>query len=226
MKHTFLRHVPGLRLLVPRPRLAGGIAFGALVYALIPFVSSMHHVGRLLVGYNAGVLLYLIFAGRMMTTATISTMRRRALTQDEGKVAMMVAVVLSSLSSLLAIAVQLSVAKDLQGIDRIGHIALAGGTVLTSWTFAQVMFALHYAHEFYHARHGNQGGGLEFPGTDEPTYWDFLYCACVIGTSGQTADVAISSSAMRRFALVHCVLAYVFNTTLLALTINIAAGLL
>ncbi len=226
MKHTFLRHVPGIRLLVPRPRLAGGIIFGVLVYALIPLVSSMHQVGRLLIGYNAGVLLYLIFAGRMMTTATITTMRRRALTQDEGKIAMMGAVVVSSLSSLLAIAVQLSLAKDLQGFDRISHIALAGGTVLTSWAFAQVMFALHYAHEFYHARHGDQGGGLEFPGTEQPTYGDFLYCACVIGTSGQTADVSISSAAMRRFALVHCVLAYIFNTTLLALTINIAAGLL
>jgi uncharacterized membrane protein len=112
----------------------------------------------------------------------------------------------------------------LSGLDE--RTLLAGTTVLTSWAFTQVMFALHYANEFYHARHGERGGGLEFPGTDQPNYWDFLYCACVIGTSGQTADVSIASSAMRRFALLHCVLAYVFNTTLLALTINVAASLL
>lgn len=226
MKHTFLRRIPLVRLLVPRPRLTGGIVLAGLVYFLLPLVSPMHAIGRLLVGYNAGVLFYLVGAGWIMATATFPTMRRRALTQDEGKVTMVIGVVICSLASLLAIAAQLSQAKDLHGLERIGHIALAGVTVLTSWAFAQVMFALHYAHEFYHTRHGDHGGGLDFPGTKQPDYWDFLYCSCVIGTSAQTADVAITDSRMRRFTLVHCVLAYVFNTTLLALTINLAAGLL
>jgi len=68
-------------------------------------------------------------------------------------------------------------------------------------------------------------GGLEFPGGHAPDYGDFLYFACVIGTSGQTADVSFSSRVMRRTGLVHCVLAFLFNTTLIALTINIASGL-
>ena len=70
------------------------------------------------------------------------------------------------------------------------------------------------------------GGGLLFPGTDNPDYADFLYYAYIIGTSGQTADVSITSQPMRRISLMHCVLAYIFNTTVLALTINLAAGLL
>ena len=68
-------------------------------------------------------------------------------------------------------------------------------------------------------------GGLEFPGEREPHYGDFLYFACVIGTSAQTADVSFTSRSMRRTGLVHCVLAFFFNTTLLALSINIASGL-
>lgn len=226
MQHRLLRHVPLARLLVPRPRLAGSLVTGMLVYALIPLLHPMHPISRILIGYNVGALLYLALTAWMMRQANVTIMRRRALTQDDGKIAMLFVVVLSALASLLAIALQLSLAKDLQGMAKVSHILLAACTVLTSWAFTQVMFALHYAHEFYHDRHGNQGGGLEFPGTTEPTYWDFLYCSCVIGTSGQTADVAISGSAMRRFALVHCVLAFFFNTTLLALTINIAAGLL
>ena len=97
---------------------------------------------------------------------------------------------------------------------------------MTSWAFTQVMFALHYAHDYYSAQVRGQDAGLQFPGTDKPDYGDFLYFACIIGTSAQTADVSFSSSAMRRTGLLHCVLAFFFNTTLVALTINIASGLL
>jgi uncharacterized membrane protein len=85
---------------------------------------------------------------------------------------------------------------------------------------------LHYAHDFYAARARGKPVGLTFPGTELPDYGDFLYFACIIGTSGQTADVSFTTSAMRRTGLLHCVLAFFFNTTLVALTINIASGLL
>jgi len=88
------------------------------------------------------------------------------------------------------------------------------------------MFALHYAHDYYRDQSAHRGGGLQFPGEEAPDYWDFVYFAAVIGTSAQTADVSFTSRAMRRLGLVHCTLAYAFNTTLLALTINIASGLL
>ncbi|HPU80772.1 DUF1345 domain-containing protein, partial [Accumulibacter sp.] len=78
----------------------------------------------------------------------------------------------------------------------------------------------------YAAQARGNPGGLDFPGGHAPDYGDFLYFACVIGTSGQTADVSLSSRSMRRTGLVHCVLAFFFNTTILALTINIASGLL
>ena len=88
------------------------------------------------------------------------------------------------------------------------------------------MFALHYAHDFYVAQEHGKLGGLEFPKSPTPEYSDFLYFACVIGTSGQTADVSFTSRSMRRTGLVHCVLAFFFNTTLVALTINISYGLM
>jgi len=87
------------------------------------------------------------------------------------------------------------------------------------------MFALHYAHQFHAAQGRGDPPGLLFPGDETPAYSDFFYFAAVIGTSGQTADVSFSSRAMRRIGTVHCILSFLFNTTVLAMMINIAAGL-
>ena len=106
-------------------------------------------------------------------------------------------------------------------------MAASCATILGSFAFIHVTFALHYAHEYVLGRRRKtpEGCGLIFPGTDKPDYLDFLYFSFVIGVAGQTADVSISSQPMRRVALIHCVLSFLFNTTVLALTINIAAGL-
>jgi uncharacterized membrane protein len=94
------------------------------------------------------------------------------------------------------------------------------------------MFALHYAHDYFAATDtmddgpDSLRGGLSFPQTENPDYYDFLYFAYVIGVASQTADVSITSKAMRKTALVHCILAFFFNSAVLALTINIAAGLI
>lgn len=52
-----------------------------------------------------------------------------------------------------------------------------------------------------------------------------MYVACVIGTSGQTTHVPLTGRKMRRIGLLHCLLCFFFNTTVLALTVNIAFGL-
>src|SRR5262249_59324604 len=99
-------------------------------------------------------------------------------------------------------------------------------TILCSWFLVHTAFALHYAHEFYESAPRSKDRSLTFPGKAEPDYVDFLYFAFVLGTTSQTSDVAICSSAMRRLALAHGVIAFFFNTTLLALAVNIAAGLI
>jgi uncharacterized membrane protein len=97
--------------------------------------------------------------------------------------------------------------------------------VLSSWAFIQMMFALHYAHDYYAAACHGRPVGLRFPDDDNPYYGDFFYFSAIIGTSGQTADVAFVTKPMRRIGSLHCILAYLFNTTVLALVINIAASL-
>ena len=148
-------------------------------------------------------------------------MRHRAQLQDDGQLVILGLVVLATIASLAAIAGELVVVKDMHGLIKSAHIALAGVTVLTSWAFIQVMFALHYAHDYYAAACHGKPAGLEFPKDDCPDYGDFFYFAAVIGTSGQTADVSFVSKPMRRIGALHCILAYLFNTTVLALLINI-----
>jgi hypothetical protein len=187
---------------------------------------DVHTVTRCIVSWNAGAGLYLMLAAVMMFRSTHERMRQRALRQDDGKKVILALVACSALVCLGTIVMELAVAKDEHGTLRVVHISLAALTVFTSWAFTQVMFALHYAHDYYLAVAQGHPGGLEFPGGHLPDYGDFVYFACVIGTSGQTADVSFASRSMRRTGLLHCVLAFFFNTTLVALTINIASGLI
>jgi uncharacterized membrane protein len=153
-------------------------------------------------------------------------MRRRAKLQDDGAVVVLALTVFASLASLAAIVLELMGAKGHSPHEQHLHLALSIVTILCSWFIVHTAFALHYAHEFYEDTPGTKQGCLTFPGNPEPNYLDFLYFAFVLGTTSQTSDVTISSSAMRRLALIHGVIAFFFNTTLLALVVNIAAGLI
>jgi uncharacterized membrane protein len=219
---------PWIQAFKARPRLLACVAVGVGSVLLMPPEWGLLPITRAIVAWNVGAFLYLVLALSMMFSSSHEGMRKRAVQEDEGRLVVLTLVVLAAVACVGAIVAELAVAKDLQGASRYAHIGLAALTITSSWAFTQVMFALHYAHEYYasEARSGHAGtGGLAFPGDLPPDYGDFLYFACVIGTSGQTADVSLTSRAMRRIGLLHCILAFFFNTTLVALTINMASGL-
>ena len=213
------------RLLSSRPRLWSSTLFGVAVYLLLPSAPLGPVGSRVLLAWNAGALLYLALALHMVWQSDTEAMQRRAERQSEWRLLMLVMVVAAAVAVLLAVASQLPAIKALPGAARAPHLALLAGTVVTSWFFTQTLFALNYAHDFYTARVRKQPDPLAFPGTTEPNYLDFFYFSCVIGTSGQTADVPFNGAALRTVGTLHCILAFFFNTTVLALTINIAAGL-
>ena len=102
------------------------------------------------------------------------------------------------------------------------HAALAVTTIALSWTFIHTLFALHYAHDYY--GEGNRANGLIFPGKDKPDYWDFAYFAFVVGMTFQVSDVQVSNRLIRRLVVTHGALSFVFNTAILAVTVNLATG--
>ncbi len=208
-----------------RPRLFICLLVGLMITIFLPSQWAQQWATKIIIGWNMGAGLYLILAIEMMFGSSHERMRTRALAHDDGRLMVLILVFTAALMCVAAIVAELAVVKNLTGSLRYAHVALAALTIVTSWAFTQVEFALHYAHDFYMPDHHGCHGGLEFPGEPAPDYGDFLYFACIIGTSAQTADVSFTSRKMRRNGTLHCVLAFFFNTTLLALTINIASGL-
>jgi uncharacterized membrane protein len=208
-----------------RPRLFIVGVIGVLTGLLLPHAIASQPISRWLIAWNVGAWLYVVLAAAMMIRSSQGHMRHRAQLQDDGKYAILGLTVIAAIASLVAIAFEVSVVKELHGWQRGAHIGLAGLTVLSSWSFIQIMFTLHYAHDYYLAACHGSKPGLSFPDDPDPDYGDFFYFAAVIGTSGQTADVSFVTKPMRRIGSLHCILAYLFNTTVLALLINIGASL-
>jgi uncharacterized membrane protein len=216
------------RVVKARSRLFLCLLAGAVVGLLLP--ENWRPVTRALIGWDVFTTLYLLLAAELMARSTPNTMRRRAQLQDEGRLVILVMTIATACASIGAIVAELGPVKNLEGFSKHAHISLAVLTVVLSWLFVHLTFALHYAHEYYFERASAPDrapelrGGLIFPGTPQPGYIDFLYFAYVIGVASQTADVSTSSATMRAVALVQGVLAFFFNTAILALTVNIAAG--
>ncbi len=213
------------RVVRARPRIFITTVLAIAVGILLPGEVESHAVTRFLIAWNVETCLYVVLAAIMMIRSSQHRMLRRAQLQDDGQLVLLFFVVVTTVASLMAIAAELAVVKEMHGWPRVAHIGLAGLTVLSSWAFIQVMFALHYAHEYYAAVCHGHPAVLQFPNEEHPDYGDFFYFSAVIGTSGQTADVSFASKRMRRIGTIHCILAYLFNTTVLALLINIGASM-
>jgi uncharacterized membrane protein len=112
----------------------------------------------------------------------------------------------------------------MKGAAKALHLSLVGATILSSWAFIHLMFALHYAAQYY-AKGAEGRGGLLFPGCQAPGWAEFCYESFTIGCACATADVNLTSRAARVVCLTQGIVAFFFNTIILALTINIGAGL-
>ena len=218
------------RFVVGRPRLLVSLAIGVVGFFLEPHALPL--VTRLLLAWNIGTWLYIALYLGMIATSDERVIRWRAKITDEGQFVILLLASLAAVASLAAIFAELSIAKDLKGLDKGLALGLAGTTVLSAWVFIHLTFALHYAHEYFDETKAVEGekpavrGGINFPDTENPDYWDFLYFSFIIGVASQTADVTIGSKVIRRTSLVHSILAFFFNSAILALTINIAASLI
>jgi uncharacterized membrane protein len=205
-----------------QPRLVTAVLLGGLLCFVLP--DGWRQATRLLVAWDCSTGLYLVLALAMMARSNIERIRVRADLQDEGQMVILGLTTITALVSLAGIMVELATAKTLKSQGVWQHIALAGITVFLSWTFLHTMFAVHYAHEYYAGPENDLARGLEFPGDETPEYWDFMYYSFIIGTACATADVNITSKNMRIITMLHCIVAFFFNTTILALTVNIGAG--
>ncbi len=202
------------------------VAFLAVLLTVAAALYATLGAGQaLLIGFDAGASVFLVQIVRLFTTATAATMRRRAADNEPDHFGLTVFSLIIVAVVLTGVGVELSG----QGMHDKARILLAAATLTLAWSFANTLFALHYAHIWYlphsaDATSHRDHGGLEFPGDDkEPDFWDFAYFAFVLGMTFQVSDVVITGKRIRRTALVHGLLAFLYNIGVVALSVSLVA---
>lgn len=209
------------RFTVNHFRLLLSIAAGIATFFLAPVHGPT--ILRVLVAWNCGVALFLLLIYLWMRSLSANQVSSRFIEEDESAPVIMVAVTAAACLSLVAIVMLLSNIKQLPDPARAARFLLAAVTVVNSWILVPTMFALHYADLFYSAAATNRP--LEFPRTTMPVFWDFAYFSFTISAAAQTSDVITLHSTIRRTVLVHTVIAFFFNASILGFAVNVTAGL-
>jgi uncharacterized membrane protein len=206
--------------------LACGLAAAAVLTSIGPGMSTS--TGRSILAWDIGVGVYLVLSLYLFLTEDPRQMAADAAAQEEGEWTIFALTVAAVAASMIVITQEFGAAGHLKGADKALHIGLVAVTLLQSWLMMHVTFAYRYAHEYYEISGNGPAvdGGLKFPGEDPPDYMDMLYFALVLGMTFQVSDVVITSRKLRRLATLHGFLAFLFNTVILALTVNLAAGLI
>jgi len=210
-----------------RYRLILSVIFSLISSFLLPSRFSLSI--RILFIWDVGMICFLVSTWVLMVRAIPKTMRRNAQRQDEGRLVILSLITAAACASILAIAFILRETKGKDVSIVIPHLILAVVTIIGSWLIVHTIFAMHYAHEYYQdhkIQSNSKAGGLDFPEDIEPDYWDFLYFSFVIGMTSQVSDVQITSHSLRRLSLFHSILSFFFNTAIVAMSINIIAGLI
>ena len=198
----------------------------ALVTAALPLPMGLEF--RVLLAWCVGLAVYLSLAWWLCVRFDAKRTRERAQAQDEPSVVLFLVLLLATTACVAAITALMQESRDLSGVRRGLHIGLSVLALAVSWLFIQTIFAFRYAHRYYFEEKQveSDGPGLVFPGGLDPDYFDFLYYSHVVGMTSQLSDVQVTSREMRRLTLVHSVMSFGFNMLILALSINVVAGLL
>lgn len=213
------------------PKLKGIQKLSALRILLLSFFAgitayfaslfiTMGTLTHVMLGWDVFCILLISLHWYMFFHTSAAETHIKAKMQDETRSEIFAIVLISTFAGLLAV-ILLLINKDIESLDLI--VAISG--MFLSWFLVHTTFGMRYAHLYYGDSKTNKGSGLDFPGNDEPDFIDFAYFSFVLGMTFQVSDVEISSRKIRRLSLLHSLIAFIFNTVIVALTINALAGL-
>jgi uncharacterized membrane protein len=205
------------------------ISFGAALVAFLLTYSKLSWPAASLITWVAFALAIIIMDWIIILNAHPKEIRKIAKLQDSSRTLIFLFVIAASVISLGAILFLLKATKGQSEADVTGHVLLAMGSVIVSWWLVHTLFTMRYAHLYYSPDEDGANktmGGLEFPGDEkEPDYLDFVYFSFVVGMTFQVSDIEISASNIRRLTLIHALIAFAFNTAIVALSINVVSSL-
>jgi len=223
----------------------------ALVAALIVFALTSGNISlktQLIVTWITFAVIMLFLYWSTILTVHPLDMKKVARMQDSNRTLIFIFVLAAAVASLFVVVLLLSSTKELSGVELSLQVVLSVSAVTCSWAMVHTIFAFRYAHLYYELAEPESKSkteikskaeikpkqelgpkyieGLEFPKELKPDYLDFAYFSFVIGMTFQVSDVEISSKRIRRLALMHGLVAFAFNTIIVALSINIISGLI
>lgn len=207
----------------------------SIIIALVIFLITRNKVSGILsflYTWIAFAISYLASSWQIILSYHPRQMKIIASKADWGKTFIFLFVLIYAFIGLFAIFFLLSSIPQESKNGLSLHILLAILSIFCSWTLIHTLFTLKYAHKYYEAnseendKNDQYGKGLDFPDENEPDYLDFAYFSFVIGMTFQVSDVQITSRHIRRVSLIHAIISFVYNTVIVALSINIVSGLI
>jgi len=194
---------------------------------LVASNSNLTILARLILLWDVFSLSYIITCWIVFFKRSIHEIRQVATKEDGSRLFVFFVILLACFASMITVLL-LIISKEAAKTSEAIYLTLAIAGMLFSWFMVHTTFAFHYAHLYYDDDNTHPDKcmeGLDFPGEKKPDYLDFAYFSFVIGMTFQVSDVEISSKTIRRLALAHSLLSFGLNTFVVALTINIIAGL-
>ncbi len=213
-------------ILYGHARLFIAIAIGVASLWVLPHRLTPRELA--IAAWDVGAGAYLVLILTHFLQCPSSRMEQNARAQEAGEWTLFFLVLAGATASFAAILGEFGSMKDVTGAVKGEKIGVVVATLAISWLLTQAIFALRYAHEYYSRAvpSADLDGGLEFPSETKPDYWDFTYFAVVLGMTFQVSDVQITSRKLRRLATLHGLLGFLFNTVIIALTVNLASSVL
>src|SRR5215469_15856768 len=176
----------------------------------------------LLMGWDVAAIIYLVFVWAAVYRMNAEVTARLAGREDPSNPVAELVVVVASIAALIGVAFALVRAGQETGGTKGLLIALGALSVIVSWLVVHTVYMLRYARSYY----GEPPGGIGFNEDDDPAYLDFAYFSFTIGMTFQVSDTNISRKDIRRLALHHALISYLFGAVILATAINVFASLL
>jgi uncharacterized membrane protein len=200
----------------------------AIISFVLVSLSDVDLLTRIMIGWNTFSFIMLFLDWIVFFNTQSKEIRTQAQVEDNSRIVIFGIVLVSTMASLLAVTLLLISSEETNKALRIIS-AITGMTF--SWLLVHTIFAVRYAHLYYGDHETNENmpaGGIDFPNDtakDHPDFIDFAYFSFVLGMTFQVSDVQVTSQRFRRLVLMHSLVSFVYNTVIVALTINTVAGL-